>query len=513
MPSLRPSRMLVRSALLVLAALLMVPSLAAAKHQTYLADGFDGLYSVKPAQMTLLGPAQVFVINLKWRSWGGDTARATGLWGRHDCRTGCGAGPLIDRAPVRIVLSHPRVCLANNYLPQNTWYYRDRTMIFTKRVPDGLSRRSTTRFICPPPNPEPGTIHRATPAKVKRLGTTVADVSAGDGHACARTKTAAVWCWGSNEAGELGDGTNKLRLAPVAVPSLQSGVVSISAGADHTCAVTDAGAAKCWGDNSQGQLGDGTQQSRATPVDVAGLGSGVAAISASDFHTCALTTAGGVKCWGYNEEGELGNGTTTPSLVPVDVTGLGSGVTAISTGFLHTCALTQAGDVLCWGFNRERELGDGTTTDRNTPVPVVGLGGGNTAVGGAGCALTSGGGVKCWGDNADGALGDGTREPRSGVVDVRGLASGVTAVTADLGHACAVTAAGAARCWGDGSFGALGNGKFRISTTPVAVRGLTSGVARVDAGNGFSCAVTTAGRALCWGSNESGELGAGINPF
>ncbi|MCW2966485.1 MAG: regulator of chromosome condensation, partial [Solirubrobacteraceae bacterium] len=377
----------------------------------------------------------------------------------------------------------------------------------------GLSRRSTTRFICPPPNPTPGRIHRSTPVEVKRLGTTVASLSLGDSHACALTKTGAVWCWGSNAAGELGDGTTKQRLVPVAVPALQSGVVSVSAGEDHSCAVTAAGAAKCWGGNSDGQLGDGTRQASLAPVDVQGLGSGVAAISAADTYTCALTTAGAVKCWGYNDEGELGDGTTTTSLVPVDVTGLGSGVTAIGAGFLHMCALTQPGDVVCWGDNHEGELGDGTTTDRHSPVPVLGLAGGNTAIGGAGCALTSTGGAKCWGDNGDGALGDGTRQPRGGAVDVRGLSSGVTAISAGLNHACAITAAGGVRCWGDGSFGALGNGKFDVVPQPVAVRGLASGVARVAAGNGFSCAVTTAGGALCWGDNESGELGAGLDPF
>jgi alpha-tubulin suppressor-like RCC1 family protein len=137
--------------------------------------------------------------------------------------------------------------------------------------------------------------------------------------------------------------------------------------------VTTAGAVKCWGDNTYGELGDGTTTSSTTPVDVVGLGSGVASVSAGWMHTCVVTTAGAVKCWGYNGFGELGDGTTTSSTTPVDVVGLGSGVASVSASSGHACAVTSAGAVKCWGVNDYGALGDGTTTDSTTPVDVVGL--------------------------------------------------------------------------------------------------------------------------------------------
>ena len=139
----------------------------------------------------------------------------------------------------------------------------------------------------------------------------------------------------------------------------------------HSCALTMAGGAKCWGYNVGGQLGDGTTVARYTPVEVSGLGSGVAAIATGYAYSCALTTAGGVKCWGYNEYGQLGDGTTNTRYTPVEVSGLGSGVAAIATGYAHSCALTTTGGVKCWGRNVYGELGDGTNVNRRTPVDVI----------------------------------------------------------------------------------------------------------------------------------------------
>ena len=239
-----------------------------------------------------------------------------------------------------------------------------------------------------------------------------------------------VKCWGANESGQLGNGTRADSSTPVDVAGLTSGVIAIAAGGHHTCAVTTGGGVKCWGLNDGGQLGISTNNdSSTTPVDVRGLASGVKAIAAGWGWVCALTGAGAVKCWGWNHYGQLGNRPCEQGCTPSDVSGLASDVTAISANDLHACALTTAGNVKCWGSTEE--TGPPTTPDSNVPVDVSGLGRGASAITAGGlhaCAITSGGGVKCWGTNDEGELGNGSRTDSGSPVDVSGLTKGVTAL-------------------------------------------------------------------------------------
>jgi alpha-tubulin suppressor-like RCC1 family protein len=172
----------------------------------------------------------------------------------------------------------------------------------------------------------------------------------------------------------LGNATPMLGLSSsiASLPPLQN-ITAIAAGGYHTCAVTAGGGVKCWGKNRTGALGDGTTVNRRTPVDVVGLSSGVTAIAAGNDHTCAVTASGGVKCWGANGFGGLGDGTTVSRSTPVEVVGLSSGVTAIAAGFGHTCSVPASGGARCWGANGFGQLGDGTTANRSTPVEVVTL--------------------------------------------------------------------------------------------------------------------------------------------
>ncbi|ACL23604.1 RCC1 domain-containing protein [Chloroflexus aggregans] len=353
---------------------------------------------------------------------------------------------------------------------------------------------------------------RSTPVAVSGLPSGVTAIAAGGWHTCARTSSGGVWCWGGNYRGQLGDGTTTDRSTPVAVSGLPSEVTAIAAGDAHTCARMSSGEVWCWGGNNYGQLGDGSYTDSSTPVAVSGLPSGVTAIAAGGVHTCALTGSGGVRCWGANYSGQLGNGLTFGRSTPGAVSGLPSGVTAIAAGDYHTCALTGSGGVWCWGGNYSGQLGDGTTTARSTPVAVSGLPSGVETIAAGDyhtCALMSSGGVRCWGHNDRGQLGDGTTTARSTPVAVSGLPSGVTAIAAGRLHTCARTSSGGVWCWGDNSDGQLGDGSFTDSSTPVAVSGLASGVETIAAGGWHTCALTGSGGVWCWGRNNSGQLGDG----
>jgi alpha-tubulin suppressor-like RCC1 family protein len=309
-------------------------------------------------------------------------------------------------------------------------------------------------------------------------GDKVKAVAAGYVDTCALTSTGGVRCWGGNDSGQLGNGTTTDSATPVDVKGLTHGVIAIAAGGEHTCAVTTAGAVKCWGLNTGGQLGNGTNGDSSTPVAVRGLTSGVRAITAGAGWVCALTSAGGVKCWGWNAYGQLGNGKTDNSSTPVAVKGLASGVRTISANDLHACALTIAGRVECWGSTTTGDVPE--KTDSDVPVVVSGLGARARAVAAGGlhaCAITSGGAVRCWGTNGEGELGNGSKTSSDNPVAVVGLTRGVTSLgvgsTYDYlpTHTCALTSAGGVQCWGPNGSGQLGDGTTTNRPAPVDVGG------------------------------------------
>ncbi len=346
-----------------------------------------------------------------------------------------------------------------------------------------------------------------------------AQVSAGVTHTCGVTTSGAAYCWGSNNSGQLGaPESNQCEIgyyggvpcstSPVAVVGGRT-FATVSAGNGyHTCGVTTGGAAYCWGDNTWGQLGDGSTTGSGTPVLVSG-GLSFAVVSTGNGFTCGLTTGGAAYCWGFNTVGELGNGTTTNSAVPVLVAGSLT-LTAVSAGDSHACALTNGGAAYCWGANRFAQLGDGSTTNRTTPVAVAG--GLSFAAVSAGlvhtCAVTAGGAAYCWGDNSSGDLGDGsTVDSRTPLAVGGGLTFQV--VSAGGNYTCGLTTSGGPYCWGSNFNGQLGTGVFSgPNLLPTAVSGGLT-FAAVSAGGAHTCGRTAAGTVYCWGSNTDGELGNG----
>jgi len=351
------------------------------------------------------------------------------------------------------------------------------------------------------------TMPRSAPVDVVGLGGAVQVARSGNGYSCALIDTGDIECWGANFYGTLGNGMVQDSLAPVPVVDL-SGALAFDASDTHACAVTSAHGAVCWGDDFYGQLGNAMTTQRLTPVDVVGIGA-VGAVSMGFAHTCALTAASTVACWGSNYSGQLGDGTTVRRLVPTEVATLGTGVQAVASGHHHSCAIDAAGGVQCWGENLYGQLGDGGTSDHATPAPVSTLGSDNLAVATGwshSCAITSTGGVKCWGNNGSGQLGDGSMTQRETPVDVIGLASGVRALAVGEFHSCALLQAGGMKCWGDNWDGELGTGVIGPEqTTPVDVPGLTSGVHAISARSFMTCAVTDAGAAKCWGYGIVGD--------
>lgn len=234
-------------------------------------------------------------------------------------------------------------------------------------------------------------------------------VSAGYGHSCAVLNDGSVMCWGENGSGQLGDGTTVQYRSTATTVSGISNAVAVDVGTgQHTCAVLDTGAVKCWGYNGDGELGDGTLIDKTTPVTVAGI-STAQAISVGTNHSCAKLSSGSIQCWGSNWMGQLGNGSTmhssSRSTTPVTVTGI-TNAASISTGAFHSCAALNTGTLSCWGRNNQGQLGNGTLSNNATPVAVSGISTAQSVTAGNyhTCAVLEDGYAQCWGSNEHGLL-------------------------------------------------------------------------------------------------------------
>jgi alpha-tubulin suppressor-like RCC1 family protein len=422
--------------------------------------------------------------------------------------------------------------------------------------------------------PVPGEWHQVVMTSSASPLTGVKSVSTGFKHACALTLAGTVYCWGFNASGQVGDGTTTDRFQAVQVSGLSS-VAELALGGDatdyHSCAIKTDGTLWCWGHNTDGQLGDGTTTHTSTPVQAGAstLGSNVAEVALGGYHSCAIKTDGTLWCWGANSRGQLGDGTTANTSTPVQAgaSTLGSNVAKVALGIQHSCARKTDGTLWCWGWNNRGQLGDGTTADKSTPVQAgastlgsnvaaVDLGG--NLSGGHSCARKTDGTLWCWGYNTNGQLGDGTTADKTTPVQAGAstLGSAVAEVTLGGYHSCARKTDGTLWCWGWNYAWQLGNGDSASqSPAPVPVKRLhdyandgicgvnetrtsspadcpptSCGDGKCEAGETLancptdchlligaatgtyhSCAIKTDGTLWCWGYNNFGQLGDGTD--
>jgi alpha-tubulin suppressor-like RCC1 family protein len=407
----------------------------------------------------------------------------------------------------------------------------------------GCGGGDATPRASPTGSPAPTTIPTTSPPVAQSVG--FAYVSAGRDHTCGNSPFSEK-CWGANGSGQLGDGSTTGRPLPAGwITGLDrigsEGSWPAKAGGSHTCALGWLDQAPpniptqlyCWGDNQFGQLGNGSFTGSARPRAVAPSSTGdlvdAGWYTAGENHSCGISKATGVvHCWGANGAGQLGNGTSNDSAVPVAVAGnlralsppatLGTrlllSTTPLSAGAAHTCAVNTDGAAYCWGANGSGQLGNASSASSLVPVAVSGaLSVASISVGERhSCALTTSGAAYCWGANGEGQLGNGS-SVNSAVPTA--VAGGLTFVSLSAGsnHVCGVALSAAATtytayCWGSNVYGQLGDGTTTSRNAPVRVAGGLD-LLLVSAGARHSCGSTVAGTAHCWGSNDMGQLGNG----
>jgi len=333
-------------------------------------------------------------------------------------------------------------------------------------------------------------------------------------HTCALTTASKAYCWGYNADGQLGNNeTSLVNPTPSAVAGgFQFATLFLSKVEGVTCGVTAPGAAYCWGDNDDGELGDGTRTQRTTPTPVAG-GLAFRSFAVGTVHTCGVALNGTAYCWGFTTAGAFGDGSTGLRTTPA-VAAPGLTFDNIVAGQDFTCGLTPLGAAYCWGRGTDGQLGNGAAANSATPVPVSGgiefayLVAGGLSV----CGVTTGAKAYCWGSDFFGTLGDGSSATDDGVtrrVAPVEVAGGLFFKSLSAGYStvCGVASSGAAYCWGSNG-GSIGDGTMDQRSRPTLVAGGLT-FQSIAVGTGQTCGVTTDSALYCWGSNSNGELGDG----
>ncbi len=363
---------------------------------------------------------------------------------------------------------------------------------------------------------------------VVTTGLTAKAISAGHEHTCAVLTNNTAQCWGRGTSGQLGYGPSADRQTPTLVSSI-SNVASISAGQFHTCATLSNGKAKCWGNNANGKLGDNNTAQVTSPVDVvspngSGLLANVTSIVAAKEHTCATFSDKPTHCWGSNSNKQLGNGRLASSKVPKPIVASNEPLAArnmhnakqVAAGAGHHCSILMDSSVKCWGENDRGQLGTGSTS--TTPVSIdaavkaqnitnakeVAVGRDHT------CTLLADKTIKCWGGDSTykGELGDGNNKVSLAPVVVKGISNATQLSVADR-NGCALLEGGSVKCWGDNEYAQVGDGTTTTALEPKAVKNL-SNVTQVATSSRHSCALLKDKTVKCWGANNKGQLGVAI---
>lgn len=369
--------------------------------------------------------------------------------------------------------------------------------------------------IPPPISAIPTPTKEASVVKRLALGAT---------HTCVINSDAEVLCWGDNEWGQLGDGTTESNLIPTLLSGLGSGAIAIASEELYTCALTNDGKVFCWGGNEMGDITYPPLDSRLTPTPIGGLPTNIVDLAVGRAHACALDADGSIICWGKNDKGQLGDGTTTDSTVPMHVVDAPDNIISIDAGYANTCALTSDGNVYCWGDNKLGQIGDGTLEPRLTPTLATRLPGNIAAITvqqDHSCALSENGAVYCWGLSLFGEAEEINTNDDPKVSPVEGLPKDIIAITAGGTHNCALTGGDNIYCWGNNMMNQLGDStdlvsqldvasdewKESIKKPPVQVINLPYDIVLVAAGLAHTCALTESEEIFCWGWNAGRQLG------